>query len=84
MESSSSAYMLLQLDHRWLNVWMLADGYYAVAYQGADVKDGAGLLGVFGKGQSFESACADYIRRIRGKTLVFDADSENRKEIFVM
>lgn len=84
MGTRTAAYSLLQLDHRYLNVWMLDDGNYAVAYQGADVKDGIGLLGVFGKGESFELACADYMTRIRGKTLVFDADSENRKEVFVM
>lgn len=84
MVSKAAAYRLLQLDHHYLNVWMLDDGNYAVAYQGADVKDGIGLLGVFGKGQSFELACADYMTRIRGKKLVFDADSENRKEVFVM
>lgn len=84
MESRAASYSLLQLDHRYLNVWMLDDGNYAVAYQGADVKDGSGLLGVFGKGQSFELACANYMLRIRGKTLVFDAGSENRKEVFVM
>lgn len=84
MEGRAAAYRLLQLDHCCLNVWMLDDETYAVAYQGADVKDGIGLLGVFGKGKSFELACADYMARIRGKTLVFNADSENRKEIFVL
>lgn len=84
MVSKAAAYRLLQLDHHYLNVWMLDDGNYAVAYQGADVKDGISLLGVFGKGESFELACADYMTRIRGKTLVFDADSENRKEVFVI
>lgn len=84
MESRAASYSLLQLDHRYLNVWMLDDGNYAVAYQGADVKDGIGLLGVFGKGESFELACANYMTRIRGKTLVFDAYSENREEVFVM
>ena len=84
MESRAASYSLLQLGHSFLNVWMLDDGNYAVAYQGADVKDGIGLLGVFGVGQNFELACANYMTRIRGKTLVFNADSENRKEVFVM
>lgn len=53
----------------------------SVHFQDAEIKDGMFLVGTFGSGQTFEEACEDYIRQISGKTLVFHAYTDHRKEI---
>ena len=49
-----------------------------VEYKGAEVKD------EFGVGRDFESACDDYMNKIRGKKLVFNACSSARREVQVL
>lgn len=55
-----------------------------VEYRGAEVKDGMFLISEFGVGEDFESACDDYMNRIRGKKLVFNASSSARREVQVL
>lgn len=45
-----------------------------------DVKDGIVLKGDCGRGNCVEEAARDYLKKISGKTLVFHAESTNRKE----
>lgn len=52
-----------------------------VMYQNCDVKDGIVSMPLYGTGETFEAACEDYLRKIRGKTLIFNARSKNREEV---
>ena len=52
-----------------------------VHFQDCETKDRIFLVGTFGRGQTFEEACEDYIRQISGKTLVFHAYSDHRTEV---
>lgn len=76
--------ILLSLQSAHLEVWKIAGNVICVAYEGADVKDGPFLHSVFGRGGTFEGACYDYLERIRGKTLVFNAGSDRRQEVTVL
>lgn len=55
-----------------------------VDYKNAEVKDGMFLISEFGVGKDFESACDDYMNKIRGKKLVFNAYSSARREVQVL
>lgn len=39
-----------------------------------------GLVGEYGTGPTPTDALADYVQRIKGRTLIFDATSERRRE----
>ncbi len=55
-----------------------------VCFQNSEIKDGMFLVGEYGRGKTFEEACEDYIHKISGKTIVFDAYTDSRKEaIFI-
>ena len=58
-------------------------GMICVKYKGAEVANKGMLLGVCGRGITFELACTDYLEQIRGKKLVFDAYGNYRKEIMI-
>ena len=49
-------------------------------FEGAEVKEGAALLGGFGDGSTPREAVMSYIDDIKGQTLVFDARADNRCE----
>jgi hypothetical protein len=42
------------------------------------------LEGTYGEGITFELACEDYLKKISGKTLVFDSGTDHRKEVTVL
>lgn len=67
-----------------LEVWRIPSGELAVAYRGAEIKRDGFLVSEFGAGRTFESACEDYLAKISGETLVFNAYSESRKEVNVL
>lgn len=75
--------ILLSLGKR-LDVWKVPSGKVAVSYQKCEVKDGYFLCGTYGTGETFDDACEDYIKQIRGKTLVFQAYTDKREEIRVL
>lgn len=78
---------LLVIDGHHLDVWKWFDGKNSglgVQYQGAYVKDGIIISSTFGRGQTFNEAINDYYRQIKGKTLVFNPDKENRCEVRVI
>ena len=52
-----------------------------VSFKGGELKDGVCLVGAFGKGHSFEEACEDYMRQLSGKTVVFNAYTNRRREV---
>lgn len=52
-----------------------------VCLQDTEIKDGMFLVGEYGRGQTFEEACEDYIRQISGKTIVLHAYTNSRKEV---
>jgi len=56
--------------------------YYA-CFEGAEIKEGSSLVGVFGDGVSPEAAIRAYAKEISGKLLVVGAWSTNRREIRV-
>ena len=78
-----SSEILLSLDYENLEVFKNPGGI-CVMYKGADVKSGIALKGEYGVGIDFESACDDYLNKIRGKKLVFNDYGDNRKEIIVL
>ena len=58
-------------------------GKITVHYQYAYIKDGGLLIGTFGDGGTFEEACENYLKKISGKTLVFDFPN-HKKEVTVL
>ena len=60
------------------------ENFIAVLYEGAEIKDGLVLATRYGTGLDFESACDDYLSKIRGKRLVFNACKENRHELICL
>lgn len=76
--------ILLSLEGKDIKVWKVPSGDVAVEYQNCDIKDGMFLRSEFGVGQTFYQACEDYLNKIHGKTLVFNAYSKNREEIRVL
>lgn len=79
-----SSDFLLSLDDEYLEVSKTKDGDVAVCYRGAEIKDGMFLISDKGKGKDFEEACDDYLSKIKGKRLVFNACSNKRREIAIL
>ena len=75
---------LLNLEKRMLKVGKNINGKVYVHYESCDVKDGCFLIGTYGTGNNFEEACEDYLNKISGKTIVFNAESSNREEVKVL
>lgn len=64
-----------------LETWNFPNGKIAVRFSNCEVKEGDFLISAFGKGNTFFEACEDYIDKIKGKTLVFNAYTKQRKEV---
>ena len=79
----NSSEILLSLSGERLEVFKNRLGV-CIQYKGAEVKDGDFLISEYGIGTNFELACDDYLNKIRGKKLVFNAYTINRKEIMVL
>lgn len=75
---------LLSLCGHHLEVFRLPGGSIGVKYEDAEMKDGIFLIGGYGVGKTFDTACDDYLNKLRGKTLVFNAAASNRKEVTVL
>lgn len=67
-----------------IEIWKLPNEEVAVSYKHCEVKDGFFLKGTYGTGKTFADACESYLNQIHGKTLVFNAYSESRKEVRVL
>lgn len=67
-----------------LEVTKIINNLIQVRYRSCDIKDGIMLIGVYGVADTFEDACSDYFNQISGKTLVFNATCENRREVKVL
>lgn len=52
-----------------------------VHFKDAEIKDGSFLVGDYGTGPILEDACNDYICKISGRTIVFHACTDDRKEV---
>lgn len=79
-----SSEILLSLDNEHLEVFRNRYGKVCVEYKGAEVKDGMFLISEYGIGDNFESACDDYLNKIRGKKLVFNPCSSARREVQIL
>lgn len=79
-----SSDILLSLEFYHLVVSRCGEDWVSVHYEDAKVKDGVCLVFDPGRGPDFESACDDYLKKIRGKRLVFNAGTEDRHEIVVL
>lgn len=75
--------ILLSIENEFLDlgVWKNADGKIGVKYQHCEIKEGDFLKTVYGIGKTFAEACENYLEQLHGKTLVFYAYSQYRKEI---
>lgn len=81
----SDVHILLSLKLHRLEVWECGiSKNICVCYENSEIKDGSMLRSTWGEGSNFECACSDYLRKIRGKTLVFNACTKNREEITVL
>lgn len=49
--------------------------------KGVEIKDGCGLIGFYGHGDTADEAVRCYVRGIQGKRLVYHASGDDRKEI---
>ena len=65
------------LNH--LQVALNCNDQFIVEYEDSYVKDGMALVGEYGVGNTFESACDDYLNKITGKKLVFNPSNEERR-----
>lgn len=81
--NKKSSDILLSLDKERLEVFKNVNGI-CVNYKNCEIKDGDFLISTYGTGTDFESACDDYLDKIRGKKLVFNACYSNRTEIMVL
>ena len=61
-----------------------SNGDITVYYEYSYIKVNGVLIGLYGKGKTFEEACDDYLNLISGKTLIFETLSGNREEIQVL
>lgn len=75
---------LLSLQGHPLKVWKTDENNIHVEYYDCDVKGYGVLIGESGCGNTFEEACQDYINKISGKTLVFNACTKSREEVKVL
>ena len=66
-----------------LVVFKMVNGKIGVHFENCEVKDGCFLIGAFGRGNTFEEACENYLEQIQGKTLVFNIYG-NRKEVVLI
>ena len=66
-----------------LVVFKMINGKIGVHFENCEVKDGCFLIGTFGRGNTFEEACENYLEQIQGKTLVFNTYG-NRKEVVLI
>lgn len=73
---------LLRTGNR-LEVFEIINGKIGVHFQNCEVRDGCFLVGSFGRGNTFEEACEDYINEIQGKTLVFNEYGQKREVILI-
>ena len=68
-----------------LQVALNCNDQFIVEYDDSFVKDGIALIGEYGVGNTFESACEDYLNKITGKKLVFNpSDEEQRVEVVIL
>jgi hypothetical protein len=81
MKKSSD--ILLSLGGERLEVFKTKD-FVGVLYKGAEISDGLFLTTTYGTGLDYESACDDYLEKIRGKKLVFGAYTDSRHEVMVI
>lgn len=81
-DKMSAVDILLSLEE-YLEVLKTYSGEVSVSYKDCYVKDGIFLNAEYGVGNSFYTACEDYLNKIHGKTLVFDHIGE-RKEVRVL
>ena len=56
---------------------------WSASIENAEVKQNGCLLGAYGNGNTPMGAIADYIKQIRGETIVLNAMSELRREFTV-
>lgn len=79
-----SSDILLSLEFEHLKVSKDCSGRIMVEYANSEIKEGYFLRGDPGRGATFEEACDDYLSKIRGKTIVFNAYSDSRREVRVI
>ena len=56
---------------------------WSASIKRCEISDDGFLIGRFGNGHNPDDAINDYIKKIRGKVIVINALSENRKEFHV-
>jgi hypothetical protein len=84
MNERRASDILMSLEHKNLKVWKDGDNTVCVCYENAGIKDSCTICYEFGRAGTFEGACCDYLKKISGKTLVFDAHGDERHEVTVL
>ena len=59
------------------------NGNWMFSFDCGEVKEGVFLAGIVGRGKTMDIARTDYINQIKGKTIVFHAMTDHRKEITI-
>ena len=78
--SKKASETLLSIKNE-IEVWTFT-GKLCVSYENCWAKDGIFLFATYGRGDTFEEACEDYLSKIKGRTLVF-YEGSSRREITV-
>ena len=76
-----SLYKLMQFKYKELLVYYMNNGLFCVSFDNTCIQiDKNGFI-MSGIGKTLEEACADYIKQIKGKTLILDYNDE--KTVFI-
>ena len=80
-----SSDILLTFKSDSLTIYRNSENNICVRYSNSEIKEAGGILKTeIGVGEDFESACDDYLEKIRGKEIVFDAYGKDREEVKVL
>lgn len=55
-------------------------GRVAARFERSEIKKGCGLFSEYGEGKTIEEAIKDYVKKIKGKTIVFNAMTDKKQE----
>lgn len=67
-----------------VDVWETNDDKICVSLRGCEISEGVFLVGVYGIGSSLEYACEDFLRKVQGKKVVFNACSSERETVIFL
>ena len=67
-----------------VDLWKTNDDKICATLRGCEVKDGIFLVSTYGIGSNVEYACEDFLQKLQGKTVVFNACSSERETVIFL